>query len=80
MRAASPEASRVVKRPDITVGYTKGPTKPPDCGLLHDTMPLMRGKFKDLVDEFQAEMDRNLFEFAILKSNPNAQPEIPRNS
>ena len=25
-------------------------------------------------------MDRNLFEFAILKSNPNAQPEIPRNS
>jgi prolyl-tRNA synthetase len=40
---------RVVKRLDVTVGYMKCPTTPPDCGLLHDNMSLMWGKFKDLV-------------------------------
>merc|ERR1719261_1626746 len=71
---------RVVKRLDITVGYVKCPTEPPDCGLLHDNMSLMWGKFKDLVDELQAEMDKNLYEFTILKENLNAQLEILRNS
>merc|ERR1719316_921430 len=71
---------KVVKRLDITVGYVKCPTEPPDCGLLHDNMSLMWGKFKDLVDELQAEMDKNLFEFTILKENLNAQLEVLRNS
>merc|ERR1719327_1735715 len=53
---------RVVKRLDVTVGYMKCPTTPPDCGLLHDNMSLMWGKFKDLVDELQAEMDKNAYE------------------
>merc|ERR1719399_147506 len=69
---------RVVKRLDITVGHMKCPTEPPDCGLLHDNMSLMWGKFKDLVDELQAEMEKNLFEFNMLKSNLNQQLEILR--
>merc|ERR1719265_2145327 len=72
--------ARVVKRLDITVGYMKCPTTPPDCGLLHDNMSLMWGKFKDLVDELQAEMDKNLFEFTMLKMDLNQQLEILRNS
>merc|ERR1719443_2343537 len=71
---------RVVKRLDITVGSVKCPTDPPDCGLLHDNMSLMWGKFKDLVDELQAEMDKNLYEFNMLKMNMNQQLEVLRNS
>jgi len=71
---------RVVKRLDVTVGYMKCPTTPPDCGLLHDNMSLMWGKFKDLVDELQAEMDKNLFEFTMLKADLNSQLDILRNS
>merc|ERR1719235_1745690 len=71
---------KVVKRLDITVGGVKCPTEPPDCGLLHDNMSLMWGKFKDLVDELQAEMDKNLFEFTMLKADLNSQLDILRNS
>jgi len=71
---------RVVKRLDVTVGYMKCPTTPPDCGLLHDNMSLMWGKFKDLVDELQAEMDKNAYEFAMLKMDLNQQLEVLRNS
>merc|ERR1719460_1196569 len=71
---------KVVKRLDISVGSVKCPTEPPDCGLLHDNMSLMWGKFKDLVDELQAEMDKNLFEFDMLKMNMNQQLEVLRNS
>merc|ERR1719443_2662539 len=71
---------RVVKRLDVTVGHTKCPTEPPDCGLLHDNMSLMWGKFKDLVDELQAEMDKNAYEFAMLKADLNSQLDILRNS
>merc|ERR1719443_2008384 len=71
---------RVVKRLDITVGSMKCPTEPPDCGLLHDNMSLMWGKFKDLVDELQAEMDKNLYMFNMLKADLNSQLDILRNS
>merc|ERR1719421_2494774 len=71
---------RVVKRLDITVGSVKCPTEPPDCGLLHDNMSLMWGKFKDLVDELQAEMDKNEFEFNELTANLNAQLDVMRTS
>merc|ERR1719240_2530069 len=70
----------VVKMLELTVGYTKCPMTPNDCGLLHDNMSLMWGKFKDLVDELQAEMDKNLFEFNMLKMNLNQQLEVLRNS
>jgi len=43
-------------------------------------MSLMWGKFKDLVDELQAEMDKNEFEFEELKFNYNQQLEVLRSS
>merc|ERR1719161_3016101 len=51
---------------------------PVDCGLLHDNMSLMWGKFKDLVDELQATMDKNEFQFKELKANLNAQMDVMR--
>jgi len=71
---------KVVKRLDATVGSTRCPNVPPDCGLLHDNMSLMWGKFKDLVDELQAEMDKNQFEFDSLMENFNQQLDVLRAS
>merc|ERR1719460_547222 len=65
---------------DINLKWKECPPGPPDCGLLHDTMSLMWGKFKDLVDELQQEMDKNEFEFQELKTNLNEQLEVLRNS
>lgn len=45
----------------------------PNCGLLHDNMSLMWGKFKDLVDTLQAKMDRDAQNFADLKADINEQ-------
>merc|ERR1719472_774325 len=53
---------------------------PVDCGLLHDNMSLMWGKFKDLVDELQATMDKNEFQFKALKANLNAQMDVMRSA
>lgn len=61
-------------------GAFKCPVGPPDCGLLHDKMSLMWGKFKDLVDELQATMDKNEFAFNNLKNSLNQQIEVMRNS
>jgi len=47
-----------------------------NCGLLHDTMSLEWGKFKDSVDELQHEMDKNEADFFELRSDLNAQMEI----
>merc|ERR1719388_317662 len=71
---------RVVKRLDITGGQFSCKSGPVDCGLLHDNMSLMWGKFKDLVDELQAEMDKNEFHFIELKENMNAQLDIMRSA
>jgi hypothetical protein len=48
----------------------------PNCGLLHDTMSLMWGKFKDLVDELQMEMDKKDAEFAEMKAGLNQQIDM----
>jgi hypothetical protein len=45
----------------------------PNCGLLHDTMSIQWGKFKDLVDALQAEMDKNQDQFDEMSSNMNDQ-------
>jgi uncharacterized protein YegL len=45
----------------------------PNCGLLHDTMSMQWGKFKDLVDELQAEMDKSQDEFEKLQDDMNEQ-------
>jgi len=44
-----------------------------DCGFLHDTMALQWGKFKDLVDELTAEMERNSDHFIQDRDNLNEQ-------
>merc|ERR1719316_2359416 len=56
------------------------PLKPPkcvlskiNCGLLHDNMSLLWGKWKDLVDELQAEMDENKEIFDELMADLNTQ-------
>jgi hypothetical protein len=45
----------------------------PDCGLLHDTMSMQWGKFKDLVDELQVELDKNEDMWEELKEDLNDQ-------
>merc|ERR1712159_524599 len=72
------QKARVKKSPSGGQFACKG--GPVDCGLLHDKMSLMWGKFKDLVDELQAEMDKNSYEFKMLKADLNSQLEILRNS
>jgi hypothetical protein len=47
-----------------------------NCGLLHDTMSLEWGKFKDSVDELQHEMDKNEAAFFTLRTDLNAQMDI----
>merc|ERR1719379_2465483 len=70
----------VVKEVPPQFGKFKCNKGPPDCGLLHDKMSLLWGKYKDLVDELQQEMDKNEFEFEELKTNYNEQLEVLRNS
>ena len=48
----------------------------PNCGLLHDTMSLQWGKFKDLVDELTFEMSNNADAYEELKGNLNDQLTI----
>ena len=75
--------TKVVKRLlDDTVSQDSArcPNTPPDCCLLHDNMSLMWGKFKDLVDELQAEMDKNEFEFTSLTDNLNQQLDVLRST
>merc|ERR1719482_608177 len=78
----TPPVPKVKVQKDVPVdeGHFKCPRGPPDCGLLHDKMSLMWGKFKDLVDELQHEMDKNEYEFEALKSDLNQQLEVLRNS
>jgi len=45
----------------------------PNCGLLHDTMSLQWGKFRDLVDELQAEMRQNADKWTELKDDLNTE-------
>lgn len=59
------------------------PLKPPkcvlsktNCGLLHDNMSILWGKWKDLVDELQAKMDQDEEDFEALKKNLNSEKEV----
>merc|ERR1719181_1091623 len=60
--------------------WVKCTQQPPDCGLLNDNMSLLWGKFKDLVDELQMEMDKNAYEWKMLETNLNQQLEVLRNA
>merc|ERR1719197_781358 len=70
----------VVKEVNPAFGKFKCNKGPPDCGLLHDKMSLLWGKYKDLVDELQQTMDKNEFEFEELKTNYNEQLTVLRNA
>mmetsp|Transcript_136131 Transcript_136131/g.271529 ORF Transcript_136131/g.271529 Transcript_136131/m.271529 type:complete len:1062 (+) Transcript_136131:111-3296(+) len=48
----------------------------PHCGLLHDMMASQWGKYKDLVDELQAQMDQSSDEYHREKENLNDQLSI----
>jgi len=79
-------AAQRVKKTKVkkTVNKRKGGFKctkqVPDCGLLHDKMSLLWGKYKDQVDWLQKVMDRNEYKWNELKSNLNQQLEVMRNS
>merc|ERR1719181_168137 len=60
--------------------WVKCTQKPPDCGLLNDNMSLLWGKFKDLVDELQMEMDKNAYAWKMLQIDLNQQLEVLRNA
>merc|ERR1719217_1670669 len=70
----------VVKEVPPKFGKFKCNKGPPDCGLLHDKMSLLWGKYKDLVDELQQTMDKNEFEYKELMSNYNEQLTVLRNA
>lgn len=61
-------------------GAPPGPPKcvlgKPNCGLLHDNMSLMWGKFKDQVDELQVKMDEDLKNWKSLEVDFNQQIEL----
>merc|ERR1719399_15236 len=59
--------------PDPRGQWKKCTDGKPNCGLLHDTMSLEWGKFKDLVDELQATMEKNQNEYTIAWGNMNDQ-------
>merc|ERR1719161_2269216 len=76
----TPLAKKVKVQKEVVGGRFACKGGPVDCGLLHDNMSLMWGKFKDLVDELQAETDKNEFEFNELTANLNAQLDVMRTS
>jgi len=45
----------------------------PDCGLLHDTMAVEWGTYRDLVDELKYDMGRDKAECTSLDTNLNEQ-------
>jgi len=46
------------------------------CEVLHDKVSLLWGKFQDMVDELQAEMDRNEAKYEALRVDLTTQMEI----
>jgi hypothetical protein len=67
------ETLPVVEEPDPAGQWKKCTDGRPNCGLLHDTMSIQWGKFKDLVDELTFEMRKNADAFEELKENLNMQ-------
>merc|ERR1712061_496877 len=67
------KAAPTVREPSPSAQWRKCVDGKPNCGLLHDTMSMEWGKYKDLVDELQAEMDQNEDTWEVLKGNLNDQ-------
>merc|ERR1719327_1781956 len=69
----APPAIKSKVQKEVQGGQFACKNGPVDCGLLHDNMSLMWGKFKDLVDELQAKMDKDAQNFDDLKKDINMQ-------
>lgn len=67
--AAQPEKGGPPLPPKCVLGK-------PNCGLLHDNMSLMWGKFKDSVDELQVKIDNDLKNWKNLQADYNQQKEL----
>jgi len=76
----TPPAQKVRVQKEVVGGRFSCKSGPVDCGLLHDNMSLMWGKFKDLVDELQTEMEKNEYQFTSLKENFLGQLDTLRNA
>jgi hypothetical protein len=63
----------VVEEPNPAGQWKKCTDGRPNCGLLHDTMSLQWGKFKDGVDSLKHLMATNKDAFEELKENLNSQ-------
>jgi hypothetical protein len=63
----------VVEDPPAGGQWKKCSDGRPNCGLLHDTMSIQWGKFKDLVDELKFTMAQNADAYEELKENLNQQ-------
>lgn len=68
--------ARIIVRPDHSKQWKKCVDGPPDCGIMHDTMALMWGRFKDLVDELQVEMEVKDTTFVDFKKSSNEQMQM----
>merc|ERR1719191_1171932 len=68
--------SPVVEEPDAGGQWKKCSGQKPNCGLLHDTMSLEWGKFKDLVDELKFTMAKNADAYEEIKENLNQQLSV----
>merc|ERR1719188_1604604 len=64
------------QEPIPSVQWKKCNDGPVNCGLLHDTMSLQWGKFKDLVDELQEIMDKNQDHYNEVVTNLNGQLSV----
>lgn len=63
----------VAKEPAAEGQWKKCTDGKPNCGLLHDTMSLQWGKFKDEVDSLKHTMAKNQDAFDELKENLDSQ-------
>jgi len=57
-------------------GPCTGGTGGPKCPPFHDRVSLLWGKYQDMVDELQAEMDRNEARFVALRTDMTTQMDI----
>merc|ERR1719277_2722092 len=65
--------TEVKEIPDPSFQWKKCVDGKENCGLLHDTMSLQWGKFKDLVDELEDEMSAKADGWEERSTNLNSQ-------
>merc|ERR1719316_814103 len=72
----APKITPPAKKPKSSKQANKCSLGKPNCGLLHDNMSLMWGKFKDAVDSLQAKMDKDAQAFKDLMADFNKQMAV----